>query len=67
MLTSQLCDEKAFATEQKIRDLKKMLNKSKTSEKSEGNRVNPKKSIKIAPKYLSKAKSVKYGFPTRRK
>ena len=44
-----------------------MLNKSRTSEKSDGKQVNPKKLIKIAPNYLSKAKSVKYGFPTRKK
>lgn len=63
MFTSQLCDGKAFAAEQNIRYFKNMLNKSRTSEKSDGKKVNLKKLIKITPNYLSKAKSAKYGFP----
>ena len=38
MFTSQLFDGKAFAAEQKIRDFKKILYKSKTSEKEKENR-----------------------------
>ena len=38
MFTSQLFDGKAFAAEQKIRDFKKILYKSKTSEKVKENR-----------------------------
>ena len=53
---------KVFAAEQKIRELKKILLKSKIIEKRSGKRVTPNELIKKAKGNLNKTHSAKYGF-----
>ena len=53
---------KAFAAEQKFRELKKLLLRSKRIKKSLGKRVKPNKLIKKATFNLNNTRSVKYGF-----
>ena len=53
---------KAFAAEQKIRELKKFLLRSKRIKKVEGKPVKPNDLIKKATFNLSNTRSVKYGY-----
>ena len=51
---------KAFAADQKIWEIKKILLKSKRTEKRPGKRLKPNKLIKKATNNLSKTRSAKY-------
>ena len=62
MFSTELWRGKAFAAEQKIREFKKLLYKSKRIEKRKGNRINSNKLIEKATNNLNRTKSVKYGF-----
>ena len=62
MFTTRLRGGKAFAAEQKIREFKKFLLRSKRIEKYNKNRIKPNDLIKKATLNLSNVKSVKYGF-----
>ena len=63
MLSAKTWSGKAFAAEQKIRELKKILLKSKRIEKRSGKRLKPNELIKKkATSSLNKTRSGKYGF-----
>ena len=62
MFSSRICRGKAFASEQKIRELKKLSFKTKSMDKKLGQRIRPNKLIEKAKRNLKKMKSVKYGF-----
>ena len=62
MYSTNLRGGKAFAAEQKICELKKLLLGSKHIKKSLGKRVKPNKLIKKATFNLNNTRSVKYGF-----
>ena len=62
MYSTNLRGGKAFAAEQKLCELKKLLLGSKHIKKSLGKRVKPNKLIKKATFNLNNTRSVKYGF-----
>ena len=62
MYSTNLRDGKAFAAEQKIRELKKTLLRSKHMEKFEGKRIKPNELIKKATFNLNNTRSAKYGY-----
>ena len=62
MFHTKIRGGKAFAAEQKIREFKKRLLKSKRFAKNEGKRLKPNKLIKNAVENLNKTPSTKYGF-----
>ena len=62
MYCTNLRGGKAFTIEQKIRELKKLLLRSKRIKKLLGKRVIPNKLIKKASFNLNNTRSVKYGF-----
>ena len=62
MFSTKTRGGQAFATEQKIRELKKILLKSKRIEKRLGKRLKPNELIKKATNNLNKTRSSKYGF-----
>ena len=59
MFSTRLRGGKAFVADQKIRELKKLLLKSKIIEKRNKNRINRNKLIKKATANLNNIKSVK--------
>ena len=65
MFSSRVRGGKAFAAEQKIRELKKILFKSKRLHKitKKGKRLDSKKLIKKAVENMNKTNSQKYGLP----
>ena len=62
MYSINLRDGKAFAAEQKIRELKKLLLRSKRIKKLARKRVKPNELIKKATCILNNTWSAKYGF-----
>ena len=62
MYSTTLRGGKAFAAEQKIRKLKKLLLRSKRIQKLQGKRVKPNELIKKATFNLNNVKSPKYGY-----
>ena len=62
MYSTNLRDGKAFAAEQKIRELKKLLLRSKRVQKSFSKRIKPNELIKKATFNLNNTRSAKYGF-----
>ena len=62
MLSAKTWGGKAFAAEQKIRELKKIPLKSKRIEKRSEKRLKPNELIKKATSSLNKTRSGKYGF-----
>ena len=62
MFSTRLRGGKAFVADQKTRELKKLLLKSKIIEKRNKNWINPKKLIKTATSNLNNIKSTKYGI-----
>ena len=62
MHSTNLRGGKAFAAEQKIHELKKLLLRSKCIKKSLGKRVKPKDLIQKATFNLNNTRSAKYGF-----
>ena len=62
MFSTKTRGGQAFAAEQKIRELKKILLKSKRVEKRLGKRLKPNELIKKATNNLNKTRSSKYGF-----
>ena len=65
MFSSTICGGKAFLAEQKIREFKKILFKSKKLHKvtKSGQRLDSKKLIKKAVENMNKTNSQKYGLP----
>ena len=63
MFSSRIRGGKAFAAEQKIRELKKVIFKTKNAYKTAKKKINSKKIIEQAVKNLNKTNSEKYGFP----
>ena len=61
MFHSKVRGGKAFAAEQKIRELKKILLKSKRFVKSRGERIKPNQLIKKAVENMNETASTKYG------
>ena len=61
MFHSKVRGGKAFATEQKIRELKKILLKNKRFVKSGGKRIKPNQLIKKAVENMNQTASTKYG------
>ena len=61
MFHSKVRGGKAFAAEQKIRELKKILLKSKRFVKSQGERIRPNQLIKKAVENMNETASIKYG------
>ena len=61
MLSFHVRGGKAYAAEQKIRDFKKLLFKSKNAT-STSSRFDPKKLIRIATAEMNNIQSQKYGF-----
>ena len=55
-------DGKAFAAEQKMRELKKTLSRNKRMEKFKGKRIKPNELIKKATFNLNNTRSAKYGY-----
>ena len=62
MYCTHLRGAKAFAAEQKIPELKKLLLRSKRIEKFKGKRIKPNKLIKKTTFNLNNTRSVKYGY-----
>ena len=62
MFSTRTSGDNAFAAEQKIKRLKKILLKSKRIEKRLGVRISPNELIKKATGNLSKTCLAKYGF-----
>ena len=60
MFSTKLRDITAFAAEQKIRELKKLLLKGKANYKKDKISINPNKLIQKATNNLNKTKSEKY-------
>lgn len=54
MFSSRICRGKAFASEQKIRELKKLSFKTKSMDKKLGQRIRPNKLIGKAKRNLKK-------------
>ena len=66
MFSSKIWGGKAFAAEQKIRDLKRLLLKSKNKDKRNKVRLNPLKLIQKATNNLNKMPTQKYGVEPER-
>ena len=66
MYSTNLRGGKAFAAEQKIRELKKLLLRSKRVQKSFSKRIKPNELIKKATFNLNNTRSAKYGFSPER-
>ena len=62
MYSAHLRGGKAFAAEQKIHELKKLLLRSKRIEKFKGKRIKPNELIKKATFNLNNTRSAKYGY-----
>ena len=62
MFSTSVRGGKAFAAEQKIRELKKLLLKSKNIDKRNKKKINPKKLIEKATNNLNKTPTQKYGI-----
>ena len=62
MYSAHLRGGKAFATEQKIRELKKLLLRNKRKEKFKGKHIKPNKLIKKTTFNLNNTRSAKYGY-----
>ena len=62
MYSTNLRGGKAFAAEQKICELKKLLFRSKRVQKSFSKRIKPNELIKTATFNLNNTRSAKYGF-----
>ena len=62
MYSTNLRDGKAFAAERKIRELKKLLLRSKRVQKSFSKQIKPNGLIKKATLNLNNTGSAKYGF-----
>ena len=62
MYSTHLRGGKAFATEQKILELKKILLRSKLIEKFKGERIKSNELIKIATFNLNNTRHAKYGY-----
>ena len=62
MFSTNVRGGKAFAAEQNIRDLKKLLLKSKNIDKRNKKKINPKKLIEKATNNLNKTATQKYGI-----
>ena len=62
MYSTNLRDGKAFAAEQKIRELKKTLLRSKRMEKFKGKRIKPNELIRKATFNSNNTRSAKYGY-----
>ena len=60
MLHTKIREGKAFAAEQKIREFKKILLRSKRLEKERGKRLKPNDSIKKATQNMNEKISTKY-------
>ena len=63
MYHTKISDGKAFAAEQKIREFKKILLRSKRFEKMKKKRIKPNQLIKNAAKVMNETVSLKYGLP----
>ena len=63
MFSSRLRGGKAFAAEQKIREFKKILFKTKNTYRISKKKINSKKIIKKAIENMNKTNSEKYGLP----
>ena len=63
MFSSRIRGGKAFAAEQKIRELKKILFKTKNVYKMSKKKINSKKIIEKAIENMNKTNSEKYGLP----
>ena len=63
MYRAKICGGKAFAAEQKIREFKKILLRSKRFEKMKKKRIKPNQLIKNAAKNMNKTISLKYVLP----
>ena len=63
MFSSRIRGGKAFAAEQKIRELKKILSKTKNVYKMSKKKINLKKIIEKAIENMNKTNSEKYGLP----
>ena len=63
MFSSRLRGGKAFAAEQKIRELKKVIFKTKRTYKLQKKKINSREIIKKAVENLNKINSEKYGLP----
>ena len=63
MFSTRLRGGKAFAAEQKIRELKKVIFKTKRTYKLQKKKINSKQIIKKAVENLNKINSEKYGLP----
>ena len=63
MFSSRLRGGKAFAAEQKIRELKKVIFKTKRTYKLQKKKINSKEIIKKAVENLNRINSEKYGLP----
>ena len=62
MYSTNLSCGKAFAAEQKIRELKKTLLRSKRMEKFKGKRIKPNELIRKATFNSNNTRSAKYGY-----
>ena len=62
MPTLHVRGENVYAAEEKIKELKKFLFKTKSLYKRHRKRIRPNKLIKKAASNLNKIKNVKYGF-----
>ena len=63
MFSTRIRGGKAFAAEQKIRELKKIIFKTKNTYKLSKKKINSKKIIQKAAENLNKTNSEKYGLP----
>ena len=63
MFSSRLRGGKAFAAEQKIRELKKVIFKTKKTYKLQKKKINSREIIKKAVENLNRINSEKYGLP----
>ena len=62
MYSSRVCGGKAFSVDQKIRELKKVLFKTRSLDERLGKRIRPNKLIGLATSNLNKIKSPKFRF-----
>ena len=62
LFSTKVREGKAFATEQKIRELKKLLLKSKNNDRRNKIKINPNKLIQRATNNLNKTPTKKYGI-----
>ena len=62
MFSTKIRDGKSFAAEQKNKEIKKILLKSKRIEKNSDKRLKSNELIKKATNYLNQTRPAKYGF-----